>query len=426
MLGPDEPRYAAVGRAMAVSGDWVTPRLWGLPWFEKPALLYWMTAIGFRAGLGEDLAPRLPVALLSLGFVLFFAWRVRREFGDGAAGFATVMLATSALWLGYSHVAVFDLPLAATLGACMLLVMGEKRTLPEMAAAGALLGAAMLSKGLVGCVLFVPALWRLRRDWKQIALIAATASVVAAPWYVLVIVQNGPAFVDEFFWKQQFSRFTSPALLHVRPIWFYLPVMLAGFFPWTPLSIVLWRERSLFRDPRLQFLLAWLLWGLAFFSLSLNKLPGYVLPLLPALAALVGIGLQARQTPCRGLFALCGAWVWLFPVAGRMLPAVLLHGLSHVKFESSPLWIVPAAASAILAWRQESHGRRGTAVGTIAGFVTVCVVGIVLQTYPVLDRTISARDYWQKHPATGCSTEINRGWRYSLNYYAQRDLPLCK
>jgi 4-amino-4-deoxy-L-arabinose transferase-like glycosyltransferase len=72
LLGPDEPRYAAIGREMARSGDWITPRLWGEPWFEKPALLYWMTAAAFRAGLGDDLAPRLPVALLSVGFLIFY------------------------------------------------------------------------------------------------------------------------------------------------------------------------------------------------------------------------------------------------------------------------------------------------------------------------------------------------------------------
>src|SRR5713226_3010072 len=82
MLGPDEPRYAAIGQAMAQSGDWVTPRLWDEPWFEKPALLYWMTAIGFKAGLSEDLAPRLPVAILSVGFLTFFFFALRREFGE--------------------------------------------------------------------------------------------------------------------------------------------------------------------------------------------------------------------------------------------------------------------------------------------------------------------------------------------------------
>src|SRR5579885_344233 len=84
-VGPDEPRYAWIGRAMAESGDWVTPRLYGRPWFEKPALLYWMTGAAFRAGLGPDVAPRLPVALLGTAFLAFYWWLLRREFGCRAA-----------------------------------------------------------------------------------------------------------------------------------------------------------------------------------------------------------------------------------------------------------------------------------------------------------------------------------------------------
>src|SRR5438067_13602568 len=85
LLGPDEPRYASVAREMARSGDWITPRLFGTPWFEKPALLYWMTAAGFRAGLDTELAPRLPVAILALGFLVFYWWIMWREFGCRAA-----------------------------------------------------------------------------------------------------------------------------------------------------------------------------------------------------------------------------------------------------------------------------------------------------------------------------------------------------
>jgi 4-amino-4-deoxy-L-arabinose transferase-like glycosyltransferase len=447
ILGPDEARYADVGRAMAVSGDWITPRLWGSPWFEKPALLYWMTALGFRAGLDQDLAPRLPVALLSVGFVLFFAWILRREFGGRAAFYSAAMLATSALWLGFSHVAVFDLPLSATFGACMLLVMSDRRTRPQMAVAGALLGAAMLSKGFVPCVLFLPALWRLRRDWRQIALIAVTAALVAAPWYALVTARNGQPFIDDFFWKQQFSRLSSPDLQHVQPFWFYLPVMLAGFFPWTPLVFGFWRDRSLIRDPRVQFLLAWLLWGLVFFSASLNKLPGYVLPLFPALAALTGIlssvgqdGIPRRlgkppqilvNSPPQvnnlpHLLAFSAAWVWLFPIAGQMLPAILLHGFLGVSFNVSPLWILPALASGTLVWWLAARGRPHWAVAVIGGVATLCVVEIVLQIYPALDRSVSARQYWMQHPALNCSPETNRAWRYSLNYYASQNLPSCQ
>ncbi len=82
LIGPDEPRYAAIGQAMAQSGDWITPKLWGNSWFEKPPLLYWMTAVGFQAGLGEDLAPRLPVALISVGFLIYFFLVLRREFDE--------------------------------------------------------------------------------------------------------------------------------------------------------------------------------------------------------------------------------------------------------------------------------------------------------------------------------------------------------
>src|SRR3954471_6339517 len=104
MLGPDEPRYAAISQEMARSGDWITPRLWGRPWFEKPALLYWMQGTAFRAGLGPDLAPRLPVALLAVAFLAFYWWMLRREFGDRAAWFATFILGTCAGWIGFSQV----------------------------------------------------------------------------------------------------------------------------------------------------------------------------------------------------------------------------------------------------------------------------------------------------------------------------------
>src|SRR2546427_10539016 len=99
LLGPDEPRYASIAREMARSGDWITPRLWGEPWFEKPALLYWMTGIAFRLGLGEDLAPRLPVAIVSVAFLAAFFWLHRREFGERAAAYATVIRRPTAGWI---------------------------------------------------------------------------------------------------------------------------------------------------------------------------------------------------------------------------------------------------------------------------------------------------------------------------------------
>lgn len=239
LVSADEPRYAAIGRAMAKSGDWVTPRLWGQPWFEKPALLYWMTAAAFRLGLGPDLAPRLPVALLSLVFVAFFWWRLRIEWGARAASYATTMLATSVGWLAYSHVAVTDLPLAAFFSAAVLLALPwvarhDRSSLP---AAAACLGLASMAKGLVPLALFLPVFaigWRNLRDWLRPMPILVFA-VCALPWYILCTIRNGSEFLRVLFVEQTFGRFHSAALQHGQPVWFYFPVLLLLLYPWFPL-----------------------------------------------------------------------------------------------------------------------------------------------------------------------------------------------
>src|SRR5439155_24742625 len=104
----------------------------------------------------------------------------------------------------------------------------------------------------------------------------------AAPWYVLVWSRNGSTSRNEFFWKHHVERFFTPSLQHVQPFWYYIPVLLAGLFPWTPLAGLLFRPK-LFADVRIRSLGAWLAFALLFFSLARNKLPGYVLPLMPAL-----------------------------------------------------------------------------------------------------------------------------------------------
>ena len=122
-LGPDEPRYASVGREMARSGDWITPRLDGQPWFEKPPLTYWLTATGHLAHLPDEWAARLPEALISVAFLVFFYVTLAREFSPRLALTATAILATSAGWLAYSFAALTDLPMSAALGAAMLIAL---------------------------------------------------------------------------------------------------------------------------------------------------------------------------------------------------------------------------------------------------------------------------------------------------------------
>jgi len=120
LIGPDEPRYASIGREMAASGDWVTPRLWGVPWFEKPALLYWLVGAGTRMGLQDELAARLPVALCGALFAAFFWWALRKLDRGAEAPLAAVLLAASAGWMAVGNVAATDMPLAASFNAALL------------------------------------------------------------------------------------------------------------------------------------------------------------------------------------------------------------------------------------------------------------------------------------------------------------------
>jgi 4-amino-4-deoxy-L-arabinose transferase-like glycosyltransferase len=438
LVGPDEPRYAAIGRAMAATGDWITPRLWGQPWFEKPALLYWMAAAGFKSGLGPDLAPRLPVALASVAFLVYFFFVLRREFGGRAAWYSSAMLATSAGWLVYSHVAITDLPLSAAFAAAMLAILpvseprpSEPRALASGLFAGALLGLAVLAKGLVPLVLFIPALWFLRRRVRDLAILFAAAALIATPWYALVTLRNGAPFLEDFFWKHHFGRFLSSALLHGRPIWFYVPVLLAGLFPWIPMLALLFARR-LYQDRRAQFLLAWFAWGFVFFSASRNKLPGYLLPLLPPLAALIGIAAaeaRARSPKMMLLLAASAALLGLVPALGAALPQLLAAGFSRTSFPLATVWFVPvlAIAIAIACALLERTGRRDFAVALVVLVTAVSVADVVWRVYPVLDRELSGRPLWlARGQSITCLPPMNRSQRDSTRYYVGQNLPDCK
>lgn len=429
MLGPDEPRYAAIGREMAESGDWVTPRLWGEPWFEKPALLYWMTAAGFKSGLGEDLAPRLPVAAMSVAFLVFYGLWLRREFGGAAAWYATLMLGTGAGWIAFSHLGVTDLPLTVTFSAAMLLCFplitsGDRRIVVP---AGILFGLAVLAKGLVPVPLAMPLVWFGRKRWKELLGVAGVALLTAAPWYVLCTIRNGTALLEELIGRHTLERFYSESLQHVQPFWFYAPVLLAGIVPWTPVLGKLFR-RELYGDVRMRFLLGWLLFGFVFLSASTNKLPGYLLPLLPALSALMGVAID-RAARARWTLGACALLLVLIPAAATVLPVAVRDGLSRATL-SEPPWLAIGGCLtlAVLVWRQDTLNTRRVAVEAIALALIVGVVLLKSTTLPVMDRAVSARDLWRQiepRRELVCVEEIHRAWQYGLNYYAMTPLPVC-
>jgi 4-amino-4-deoxy-L-arabinose transferase-like glycosyltransferase len=270
-------------------------------------------------------------------------------------------------------------------------------------------------------VLFIPALWFLRRRIHDLVLIFAAAALVAAPWYVLVTLRNGTPFLRQFFWKQHFDRFVSGALLHGRPVWFYVPILLAGIFPWIPMLALLF-DRKLYRDPRARFLLAWFAWGFVFFSASRNKLPGYLLPLLPAVAALMGIALS-ETARARILLAACGLLFFIAPPLMEVLPQALVNGISHVSlhFTLSGILICSALAAGCAA------ARRDLAVALVVLGMAACVGDVIWRVYPVLDRELSGRPLWlTQGPSITCVPPTNRSRRDSIRYYVDRNLPDCR
>jgi 4-amino-4-deoxy-L-arabinose transferase-like glycosyltransferase len=295
LLGPDEPRYASVAREMYQEGDYVTPRLHGSPWFEKPALLYWAAAASFAIfGVGE-FAARFPSALVATVCVFAVYFVSRRLWGQIAALSAGLILASSTGFLAFARAASTDMLLTACLTLALLSFLmaynSTDSTRPWwFAAFYTFIGLGVLAKGPVAILL--PAvsltgflLFRGRRDeWKDwYPWFGLIILVVAAPWYIAVIQANGFRFIEDFFIGHNFRRFTSSVHGHIRPFYFYIPDLLMLTFPWT-FMLIPGLRRAFDRNDRL--LLWFAIVPIVFFSLSASKLPGYILPSVPPIVML--------------------------------------------------------------------------------------------------------------------------------------------
>ncbi len=441
-LGPDEPRYASIGREMARTGDWITPVLDGKPWFEKPPLLYWTTAAGNWFGLTDEWAARLPIAIIGFAFLLFFYRTLEREFNRKVALTSTAILGTSAGWASLSFVAVTDLPMSAALNAALLVALfgpqalgarstggRESRYTAQGYLAGFLLGIAVLAKAFVPLILITPVFLIARG--KRLQMIAACV-LTAAPWHVLCYLRNGDAFWNVYFWQHQVGRFLSPDLGHAQPFWYYVPILLAGLFPWTPLVALLFRPRSL-DDERVRFLLVFLAFGLVFFSASTNKLPAYVLPLLPAMSIVMGVALEKTKSSAWWLVA-CSMLLCLIPMVAAILPDALVSGLTHVTITAGLSWslLIPVIA-AVAAWSlarddadQEWSDRRRWAALVVAIAAVISVAYLKSSAFPQLDQKVSVRAFARSTDLRNvCAAGLTRDQLYGLNYYANRPLAEC-
>lgn len=392
LLGPDEPRYAQVAREMFLRGDLITPTLGGDLWFEKPALLYWMMILSYKLfGVSEG-AARFPAAvagLLTVAAVFFVGRSVERSLDLKQSGTGTnacptglgfwcaVAAATTLGIVIFSRAASFDIVVTMTmtwaLGCFLISEFKENESTRRRLLAGffIFIGLSLLAKGLIGIVipLGVVGLYYIlsrrfptRNVFLSLFWGIPLSLLVAAIWYGPVIWRHGWPFVDQFFIQHQFARYVSNKYRHPAPVYFYLLILLPLSLPWTAFAIdgigkaKPWRRRSnVETDPlgRLQvFAFAWMLVPLLFFSFSTSKLPGYILPVLPAITLIAGHrltqlsnGWESGKWPIRFTAALCillaiatalNAWRSGQP---SMACALIIAGLFGVAGIFGLIWI---------------------------------------------------------------------------------------
>ena len=392
LLRSDEGRYAEIAREMWASGDWITPRYNELKYFEKPPLHLWATALTYQLfGVGEFQA-RLWVALSGAAGVLLTMLAAGRWWGPRVSALSGLVLLASPNWNIGAHFNSLDMSVSGAMAAVLAGTLIAQHPQAGTAArrrwmlfAWGAMGVAVLTKGLIGIVLpgfalVVYSVWaRDWRIWRQLHLVSGTLLLLAitVPWFWLMSMRN-PEFPHFFFVHEHFERYTTDVHERDAPFWYFVPQLLLGFLPWLGLWPAMARQALLLATaPGLRpglLLAAWALSIFVFFSASNSKLPGYILPVMPALAILAALALDkmtARAWSRQLLGALLVAALLLVasPFVARLstdhTPSELYRAYSH--------WLIGASAFVVAAlllagWLQRRQQQ----------WVSVCTYGLAM------------------------------------------------
>jgi len=343
LFGRDEALYAEAAREILASGDWITPRVNGGPFFEKPPLYYWLAAISFKLFGVSPFAARLPAALMAMLTIALTAAVGARVWGRRAGLLAGLVLASSLQMAMIGRLGIMDVPLTCLIVLALIAYWRwQKRgRAPAAFCLGACAGLSVLMKGMAGCLAPGIALahWAIfqrsasRGGAARVLLAVMAFAAIAAPWFIVMQSRHGESFASTLFLREHLARVVQPMQGHGGGVWYYPAVIAFSFFPWVMLlpAAVLFggREEEESAVFWCTLALVWALVVLLGFTLVRTKLPGYVTPLFPAMALLVGAELDRRlRRPGRGPWIgvvvggiVLGALVSFLPVAGARVGA---------------------------------------------------------------------------------------------------------
>lgn len=389
---PDEGRYIEIPREMVETGDYVLPRLNGILYFEKPPLFYWLEASAIKTFGISEWSMRLWPALLGL-FGCFVTYAAARRFYGRTAGLvAGGVLATTLLYYALARFIVLDMAVSVFMSSALFAFLlsaeepDERRALWYARAGHAAAAFAVLSKGLIGVLLpgLVGLVWiALIGRWSFVRRVLCPSGIliflaIAAPWHVMAAMQNKD-FLWFYFVHEHFMRFTTTVHRRYEPMWFFVPVLLLGFMPWTgylwhalkdawPKSWAARRGR-----PVELYLILWAGIVFVFFSISDSKLITYILPVFPPLAVLIGRlaapvldgGEDDRLPVGRAVFAATFGLLALAVPVAYALPAVQQNEDvgPHLAAVAPIVWMMAAAfALGVIAVFvvPRRHGLRGS------------------------------------------------------------------
>jgi 4-amino-4-deoxy-L-arabinose transferase-like glycosyltransferase len=464
----DEGCYAEVSREMLLANQWATPVLNGEAFYEKPPLLYWTQIVGYRIFGVNAFGARFVNALAGLALVLLLYLGARRIIGESTAFRAALILGSSLFCVYYSRVAMTDMLLTLWFFLTMYcswqaVEAAESRRggAPWFWAGCFFAGIAMLTKGAIGGLfpavtgfLYLLSIRKLPLLFRPSWLIpgALILCLVGFSWYLLLGLTHpdGFTFMKELFMEHHVGRFSKPMEGHSGSIFYYLPVLLVGFLPWSPFIPLALTQAGLTRhdDPRSRFLRLFAIFAgvtFCFFSIAATKLPNYITPALPGIA-LIAATLFDREGKTRwlswgipsglsaGLLALLGLVLAVLPTLLPRLPKLLGENAlkTPVLFDPPALGVTPylsaalllgGAVAIVLAWRQD---RVSSLFRALTGAAVATTVSLFLLVLPMYDRlcTLPLVSLAQKAatltPKDGRIVLVKLKNRPSVNFYADR------